>query len=201
MRIYPCMRGIARLEVPTGVWSRRPADREGEAARRLAFDEFTQQRLQRAYHWAGLLLGDRMEAEDAVHDAAVAAWMHWGELRDPARLDAWFDRILLNVCRARMRRRRITLVELDDPPATDAGQPDDQALRVADRDQIRRALAELGPDHRMTVVLRYGAGLSTGEIATRMAVSEGTVKSRLHYALRRLRATIEAAERLPGGMR
>jgi RNA polymerase sigma factor (sigma-70 family) len=166
---------------------------EAEAERRAAFGRFTQNRLERAYRLAGLVLRDPSEAEDAVHDAAVQAWLHWGELRDRDRLDAWFDRILVNGCRARMRRRSIRTVDLDSRP--DVPGPDGFA-GLDDRDVLHRALATLGADHRIAVVLRYVEDLSPAEIAARTGDREGTVKSRLHYALRQLRAAMDAAERM-----
>jgi Sigma-70 region 2 len=99
------MVAIERLEDVINVGPRASGGTEVE--RRAAFERFTQSRLERAYRLAGLLLRDRTDAEDAVHDAAVQAWLHWGELRDPERVDAWFDRILVNGCRARMRRKTI----------------------------------------------------------------------------------------------
>jgi RNA polymerase sigma-70 factor, ECF subfamily len=179
--------------------TRRELDRE----RRDAFERFTQTRLERAYRLAGLILRDRSEAEDAVHDAAIQAWLHWADLRDQARLDAWFDQILVNACRARLRRRRIpplASVGLDRP--SDAGMTTVDSLAGLDeRDRVYRALAGLDPDHRIAVVLHYVADLSVAEIARRTGAREGTVKSRLHYALRQLRAALEAAERTPGAAR
>jgi RNA polymerase sigma-70 factor (ECF subfamily) len=67
-----------------------------------------------------------------------------------------------------------------------------------DRDALRAALAQLDPEHRIAVVLRHVEGLTPAEIAERTGTREGTVKSRLHYALREMRATLEAGERLPG---
>ena len=64
-------------------------------------ERLTAARLTRAYRLAGIVLGDPSEAQDAVHEAALQAWRHWHELRDPARFDAWFDRILVNQCRDR----------------------------------------------------------------------------------------------------
>jgi RNA polymerase sigma-70 factor (ECF subfamily) len=172
--------------------------RQSEAERRAAFERFTQGRLERAYRLAGLVLRDPSEAEDAVHDAAVQAWLHWGELRDPERIDAWFDRILVNGCRARMRRRSIRPTVFTDPPEA----PDRDAFAgVHDRDVLHRALAKLDADHRIVVVLRYVEDLAPAEIAARTGDREGTVKSRLHYALRELRAALAAAERAPGGAR
>ena len=53
-----------------------------------------------------MILGDPVEAEDAVHDAAVVAWRGFAGLRDRDRFEAWFGRILVNGCRDRLRRRR-----------------------------------------------------------------------------------------------
>jgi len=169
-----------------------------EAERRPAFERFTQCRLERAYRLAGLLLRERSEAEDAVHDAAVQAWLHWGELRDPEHMDAWFDRILVNGCRARMRRRTIRPLIFANPP--EAPGPDAFA-GVHEREVLHRALATLDAEHRIAVVLRYIADLPPAEIAARTGEREGTVKSRLHYALRQMRAALEAAERTVGGSR
>ena len=171
-----------------------------EAKPRVAFERFTQSRLERAYRLAGVILRDRSDAEDAVYDAAVRACIHWADLRDAERLDAWFDRIVVNECRARLRRRTVLVLTIADP--ADPPGPDPFG-RVLEGDVLHRALAGLGPDHRIAVVLRYVADLTPAEIATRTGEREGTVKSRLHYALRQLRAALAAAERTParGGPR
>jgi RNA polymerase sigma-70 factor (ECF subfamily) len=190
------MTGIDRCEETTQVGVRMAE--ESEADRREAFGRFTQSRLDRAYRLAGIVLRDPAEAEDAVHDAAVQAWLHWKDLRDPERLDAWFDRILANVCRARMRKRSVRLLTLADPPDAPGL---DAFAGLHERDVLNRALATLGPDHRIAVVLRFVADLSPAEIAARTGEREGTVKSRLHYALRQMQAALEAADRAPGGLR
>ena len=82
------------------------------------------------------------------------------------------------------------------PPSTP-----DAAVDIADRDLLVRALARLDADHRIVVVLRHVFDLSTAEIAARTGAREGTVKSRLHYALREMRAAIEASERVSGDPR
>ncbi len=173
-----------------------PVRAEAAAVRRAEFVRFTDLRLARAYRLAGVILRDAGEAEDAVHDAGIQAWLHWPELRDGAKADAWFDRIVVNECRARLRRRRIA-------PLTVATLPDREAPDAygsfLERDALHGALARLDADHRIVVVLRYVEGLSPAQIAERTGTREGTVKSRLHYALRELRAALEAGERLPGG--
>ena len=184
---------IDRMEGLIRVGARTTGQSEPE--RRVAFERFSQSRLDRAYRLAGIVLRDPSEAEDAVHDAAVQAWLHWGELRDPDRLDAWFDRILVNVCRSRLRRRSIRPIVFADPPES----PDRDAFAgIHERDVLRRALATLDADHRIVVVLRYVEDMAPAEIAARTGDREGTVKSRLHYALRHLRAALAAEERIPG---
>jgi RNA polymerase sigma-70 factor (ECF subfamily) len=184
-------RATTRSQVATPL-SRVEASGDGLTARRLAFERLTDQRLLRAYRLATLVLRDAGEAEDAVHDAAVLAWTRFDELRDRSLFDAWFDRIVVNACRQRLRQRRIRPVATAVTPDVPLG---DGASRRAERDVLRRALDRLTPEHRLVVVLRHLEGYSTTEIAARTGEREGTVKSRLHYALRELRAAYDAAER------
>jgi len=169
---------------------------ESGERRELVFERFTQSRLERAYRLATVILRDSFEAEDAVHDAAIQAWIQWAALRDQSKMDAWFDRILVNECRARLRRRRIRPLTMDDPAS---GVAPDVLSAVGVREVLHSALAGLDADHRIAVVLRYVAELTPREIAARTGDREGTVKSRLHYALRQMRAALDAADRMQGG--
>src|SRR3954447_16744144 len=141
--------------------------------------------LDRAYRLAGFLLGDASEAEDATQDALARAWGQRARLRDDSSAQAWFDRILVNVCRDRMRRHRIVRWLLISGSETNAT-ADPFAATLA-RDAFLRSVAELDVEHRIVVVLRFAADLPDGGDARRLGVPVGTVKSRLHYALRRLR--------------
>jgi RNA polymerase sigma-70 factor (ECF subfamily) len=69
----------------------------------------------------------------------------------------------------------------------------DASGQVSARDATSRAVARLDADHRIVVILRYWADLSVDEIAARLDVPPGTVKSRLHYALRSMRPRLEDA--------
>ncbi len=170
----------------------------GAAGRAAAFARLADARLGDAYRLAGVLLGSHSEAEDAVQDAAVRAWEQFRELRDPKAFDAWFDRILVNGCRDRLRRRsRVRLVELDGNGAMADVVTRDPAARYPERDALRRALDDLTADQRTVIVLRYFADLSVDEIARRTGDRAGTVKSRLHYGLAALRASYDAASRMP----
>lgn len=163
--------------------------------REVAFARLADAHLARAYRLAALLLGSELDAQDAVQDAAAAAWRSFPDLRDVERFDAWFDRILVNACRDRLRHRgRVRQIALDSAPEPSVS---DRADTIAERDALRAALAALPDQQRVVVVLRFFADLPLEEIADRTGERLGTVKSRLHYALESLRAAYEAAER-PG---
>ena len=164
-----------------------PGEREAALAR-LAVAH-----LDAAYHLATFILaGDRAEAEDAVHDAALRAWQHIGEVRDPARLEAWFTRIVVNSCRDRIGARGRRPLTLADP---DPGAAPDHAEAFARTDALEQAMRVLSPDQRIVIALRFVEDRSIEEIAVRTGLRPGTVKSRLHYALRALRAALEADAR------
>lgn len=165
------------------------------AARLAAFRALLDADLLRYYAIAAAMLGDQTEAQDAVHDAALVAWERFGDLRDPDRFGPWFDRILVNGCRDRLRRRRRRpVVELAAHVEDTGTAAPDHAGRVADAVTVERALRTLDADHVAVVVLRFEADLQVAEIARRLDIPEGTVKSRLHHALRRMRAALDADE-------
>ena len=168
---------------------------EGMAWRHQRMEAFTlldDARLLQSYRLATLILRDRDEAEDATQEAIVRAWSGWGTMRDRTRFDAWFDRILVNVCRNRMRHARtIRMVALDD--THDLQTADSYGATIA-RLALEPAFAQLTPEQRIIVVLRFWRDLSVDDIAERLGVPPGTVKSRLHYALKALREAIESSE-------
>ena len=146
--------------------------------------------IDRAYRLAGFLLGDVREAEDATQDALARAWRQRSSLRSLEAAQAWFDRILVNVCRDRLRRRRprVRWAEVGEGLVSPAADPFAALLA---RDAVARAMTGLQIDHRIVLVLRYWADLPVDAIAVRIGIPPGTVKSRLHYALRALRAALE----------
>ena len=153
---------------------------------RERFVRLAERELDRSYRLAGLILGSATEAEDAVGDALERAWREADRLRDPERFQAWFDRILVNSCRDRLRRRRtVTFVPIVDE---EAGLAADPFRLVDDADEAVRAVAGLPADERIVVVLHFWGDLTLEATADHLGWPVGTVKSRLHRALERLRA-------------
>jgi RNA polymerase sigma factor (sigma-70 family) len=157
-----------------------------------AFAAFDDARLLRSYRLAALILRDRDEAEDATQEAIARAWSRWDSLRDISRFDSWFDQILVNVCRNRLRHARtVRMVALDE--SADQTAPAWDCTTVV-RLALEQAFAELSPEQRILVVLRYWRDLPVEQIADRLGIATGTAKSRLHRALKSLRLAIESRE-------
>jgi RNA polymerase sigma-70 factor (ECF subfamily) len=169
----------------------RPTVAEPATERAQAFLRLADQHLDAAYRLARAILRDATDAQDATHDAFEQAWRKWSTLRDPSRFEPWFDRILVNTCRDRLRSGRRMATDISVEVAITAGDPFTQAQ---DRDLLASAIAALPPEHRIVVALRYYRDLPVDEIASRLGIPPGTVHSRLHYALKRLHASIDAAD-------
>jgi RNA polymerase sigma-70 factor (ECF subfamily) len=131
------------------------------------------------------LVRDEDVADDLFQEAFLRAYVNLGGFHPDRSFRAWLYRIATNAGLDWLRRRRRAL-----PPAsTDDAGPAVEAL-VAERDLARRAeeaVAELADDHRMVFLLRHFEGLSYAEIAQVVGSPEGTVRSRMHYAVRALR--------------
>lgn len=159
------------------------------AAAAAAFTELVDARLDESYRLARVMLRSRADAEDAVHDAFLSAWRQRRSLRDPARIDAWFGRIVVNACRDRLRHRRRHPTEQLGAQEHDAPAP---TRSVEDRLAIGTAMRDLEADQVIVLVLRYYRDLSVPQIATLLGLPEGTVKSRLHHSLKALGVALEA---------
>lgn len=169
----------------------RPSVLAGEGtARATAFVRLADEHLDRAYRLARAILRDPGEAQDATHDAFVQAWRKWSTLRDPSRFEPWFDRILVNTCRNRLRAPGRQATDISAEVSLSTG---DHAGRAEDRDVIGTAIATLSPDHQVVVALRFYRDLTIDDIAGRLGIPSGTVQSRLHYALKRLHEAIDPA--------
>lgn len=161
---------------------------------RDAYEQLAQGAARRLFLVASRILRDTDAAEDAVQQTLVAIWQDLPSLRDPERFNAWTYRLVVRACRAQGRRERrlgIQIVDLSDELATAR----DDIGEIAQRDQLGRAFDQLTRDQRTVVVLHHLMGLALGEVAEILDVPYGTVGSRLHHAMRAMRAAIEASER------
>jgi RNA polymerase sigma-70 factor, ECF subfamily len=176
-------------------------DRRRVSDATTSFAALVEGQLDRSYRLAAVILGSAIEAEDAVADGSLQAWRSRGRLRDPARFEAWFARIIVNACRDRLRARRRRPVEQIAPVGFDeagsAAATGDFRDDIHRRDGLNRAFETLAADDRIVLVLRFWLDLPVDAIAERLAIPAGTVKSRLHHATTRLRAALDAGEEEP----
>jgi RNA polymerase sigma-70 factor (ECF subfamily) len=144
-----------------------------------------------SFRTACLILGNRADAEEAVQEAFLRAWRFRDSLADVPSIRPWLYRVVVNSCYSKLRReiphrdRRAGAEPLADVAAEGVG-PEASAEHGEVADTVLAALARLPLSLRVPVVLRYYADLSERDIARAIGRRQGTVKSRLHEARRRL---------------
>ncbi|OMC38833.1 RNA polymerase subunit sigma [Mycobacterium sp. GA-1841] len=149
------------------------------------------------WRYALRLTGDRARAEDVVQETLLRAWRHPEVTSDEARsARAWLFTVARNMIideRRSARFRNETGVSDPEQVAEHsgaAGAPD-QVDTALDRILLTTALSQLSDEHRAVVRRAYYQGWTTGQIAADLHIPEGTVKSRLHYAVRALRLNLQ----------
>jgi RNA polymerase sigma-70 factor, ECF subfamily len=142
-------------------------------------------------HALRLVGGDRQRAEDLVQETLLRAWRH-PEALDPelGSVRAWLFTTARHLAIDAWRRRSARVSEvvtdvLPEPPA------DDETDRAVEAWTVAEALARLSAPHREVLIECFYRGRSVAEVANRLGIPAGTVKSRTHYALRSLRLVLE----------
>lgn len=145
------------------------------------------------FNLAYRMLSNANEAEEAAQEAFIRAYTRL-ESYDPSRkFSTWLLSITSNYCIDQIRKRRAILLSIDEPLAPHpalmsekSSGPESQVVHGEQEDLVQTLLAELSPDYRQAVVLRYWYDLSYDEIAEVMDTSVSAIKSRLFRARRQL---------------
>lgn len=147
------------------------------------------------YRVAFFVSRNREEAEDAVQETfldVLKALPNY-DVNGPARFETWLYRVTLNRARMRLRRKQPASAEWDDVeeqlerlPSPSSERPEAVFLDGERAGSLWRAVDQLPEEHRVVVMLRYQQDLAYNEIADVLGVREGTVKSRLFNAHRKL---------------
>jgi RNA polymerase sigma-70 factor (ECF subfamily) len=177
----------------------RPGHAEAPSASATVLLRLYAARAEAAVRLAYHLTKDREAALDLSQEAFVKALESLSALQDASRLEAWFDRILANLCRDWLRRRgaeRRTLrrVAQETPPRLDL--PAEHLEACEQTDRVRAALLELPDELREAVALVCVEGLAPKDAAVVLGLKEGTLRWRVHEGRTRLQA---ALRRSPGG--
>ena len=150
------------------------------------------------------LCHQRALAEEITQGAFLLAWRGLPGFQQGKAFRPWLMRILyrhaLDVMeKQRVYQRPLSLDEVSEPevlsPAGSAVEQPDPQEQVAQREQVRQALAQLDAEQRRVIALRYGADLTEVDIAQVLNWPVGTVKSRLNRARARLRVLLKDGEK------
>jgi RNA polymerase sigma-70 factor (sigma-E family) len=162
----------------------RPADSDDESE----FREYVTSRGRALLRTAYLLTGNLADAEDLLQAALAKTYLAWDRIEDRGALDGYVRRAMINTHISWWRRRRVQEFPTDELP--------DQA--VADHaagsdltETLRAAIDRLPQRMRTAVVLRYYEDMTEAEVAERLGVSLGTVKSTVSRAVAKLRIDAE----------
>lgn len=183
----------------------------GQIAERVAskpkreFDSLVRRYHKQAYNIAYRLTGNHADAEDLTQEAFVRAFRFFGNYRRDLPFENWLYRIISNLFVDDLRRKpKARIHSLDAPVSSDATSESNAFFEIPDSrenpervvlheeldEQIQKALAQLPPDFRMTVILADIEGMSYEEISETMRCSLGTVRSRLHRGRKLLRTKL-----------
>src|SRR4029077_482217 len=137
------------------------------------------------------MIHDPTAAEDAVQEASFTAWRKLGQMADRGRLRPWFLGVVANKWRNARRNRGTSRAELTQDISVVSSE--ETTVRGAD---LRRAIARLGHDDRLAVVLYFYLDLPVDEVASVTGATVGATRTRLHRAIRKLRPAVAIEEAL-----
>lgn len=183
-----------------GAEEERRSDRDlvyaARAGDMLAFDVLFYRYRDGIFRLGLAITKDPSAAEEIAVDTFARAHRALARLEPEGSLRPWLYRVAINLSYNRRPRKNIILSPLDDPSNETLSSEERSPAMLAEQAEVRRivlgAVDLLSPKHRIVVVLHYLNGLNLAEIAEVVDCPIGTVKSRLHYALRRLRAHLSA---------
>lgn len=146
---------------------------------------------------------DKASTDDLVQEVFLKVWTNSGQWDGTGSFKSWLFRIATNTCLNHLRttrRRRETILDVTDGITWESDEtetpnwmadtsvpgPEEALGRTVQRETVRKLLSKLPEDKQQVISMIYGSDMDIREAASALGIPEGTVKSRLHYALRRL---------------
>lgn len=162
-----------------------------------AFEALVTAYQKQVYNLALRTVGNEEDAADMTQEAFLRAYRSLGSFRGDSKFSVWLYRLTTNICidflRSRGRRPTVSLTAADEdeePQELDVADDRFDPVQSLERAELRRAvqrgLASLPEDYRRILMLRELSGLSYAEIGQVLRLEEGTVKSRLFRARKKL---------------
>ena len=161
------------------------------------------------YNLALRMVGDPEDAADMTQETFIKAYRALSSFRGDSKFSSWLYRIASNVCldflRSRSRHPQVSLSTVDEDDRTTfelpdmSRNPEEQLMKKLSMEAVRRGLEQLPEQQRQILVLRELGGLSYAELAQTLGLEEGTVKSRIFRARKRLCAILLRDGNISGG--
>lgn len=161
------------------------------------------------YSLALRMVGDPEDAADMTQETFIKAYRSLSSFRGDSKFSSWLYRIASNVCldflRSRSRHPQVSLSSSDEDEQTTfelpdmSRNPEEQLMKKLSMEAVRRGLEQLPEQQRQILVLRELGGLSYAELAQTLGLEEGTVKSRIFRARKRLCALLLRDGNISGG--
>jgi RNA polymerase sigma-70 factor (sigma-E family) len=155
----------------------------------VASGQYVRSRSHALLRAAQAITGNRADAEDLLQATLVKAYQSWDRISDPAALDSYVHRVMVNTHISGWRRRRVDEYPTDALP--DSPAPGDATTDSDLRDVVQQALDRLPRQMRAAVMLRFYDDMTEAEVAAALGVSVGTVKSTVARAVAKLRKDAE----------
>jgi RNA polymerase sigma-70 factor (ECF subfamily) len=151
-----------------------------------AFAELVEKYQSPVYNLCFRMLGTEVEAEDAAQETFWRAYQALNRYDPNRSFITWLLSIAAHLCIDQQRKRRVTIIEMDEYEDFDISdrtpQPETRMIHREEEEIIARSLNQLGDLDRAAVILRYWQGFSEEEIASTLSLTISAVKSRLHRA-------------------
>jgi RNA polymerase sigma factor (sigma-70 family) len=161
-----------------------------------AFEQLVRPYLDVAFRTAFVITREATDAEDATQSALIKAFAHLDDFRDTEPFRPWLLQIVANeaknVVRSRVRRRADPFADDFEASAVVESDPERQIESLERSAWLVAHINQLGENDRIVIFCRYALDLTEDEMASVLGCPRGTVKSRLHRALTRLRLRVEA---------
>jgi RNA polymerase sigma-70 factor (ECF subfamily) len=155
-----------------------------------ALEELVRHWEKRLFYYIRRLVSDEEDAWDVLQETWLKVIRGIRGLRTPDRLPVWLYTIARNTAMTRLRGRYADRDAIEDAEIADM-EADSEPFTFEDAALIHYALGRISLPHREALTLHFLEGMSVEEIADVLGVPAGTVKSRLHFAKRALRAVLE----------
>ena len=161
-----------------------------------AFEELVLRYEKTVYNLALRMVGDRDDAFDMTQEAFIKAYGSLSSFRGDSKFSVWIYRITTNVCldflRSKSRKQQVSLTVSDDDEDAQLDIPDPKAdpeqqlIKKISMQSVEEGLKTLPDKQRQIIVMRELGGMSYAEIGKALSIEEGTVKSRIFRARKRL---------------